>query len=70
MPICSQCGFEVEEGEMVYCRSCFDLLEENLSKVQKELKQLKNENKELRNRVELAKLGRGRKWKKKKFPWR
>jgi len=55
---------------MVYCRSCFDLLEENLSKVQKELKQLKNENKELRNRVELAKLGRGRKWKKKKFPWR
>lgn len=67
MLVCSKCGFTIEEGEPVYCQSCFDLLLEQVDKLQKENQSLKIEIKRLKDKIELMGLGlEGRKWRKKR----
>ena len=52
---CAKCGFEVEKGQG-YCRSCFELVSKELTKVQKENERLIEKNKDLKNRNDVLKL--------------
>lgn len=64
---CNKCGFEIEEDEPIYCKSCFELLLSEVDRLKKENERLRDEQKELKNKIELMKLGlEGRKWKKKR----
>ena len=67
MSECKKCGYEIEEGEPIYCRSCFELLLNEVSRLKKENERLEGECKQLKNKLELRELGlEVRQWKKKR----
>lgn len=63
---CFKCHYEIEEDEPVYCDSCFSLLLEALSRMQNEIKNLKEENFRLKAKLDIINLEGKRAWKKKR----
>ncbi|MEM2385804.1 MAG: hypothetical protein QXO67_02370 [Candidatus Bathyarchaeia archaeon] len=63
---CKACKYEIEQDEPVYCQTCFETLMAEAHRLQKENETLKNEIRNLKNRLEIERIEKN-KWRRKKW---